>query len=369
MTDVDGAREVRLDRLRPAAIQAAMARAPIAWIPLGALEYHADHLPNGTDGITGQGLLVRAARLAGGVVLPWSYLTMGTLALPWSFRYDPALVAEALRQTLRQLPAHGARVAVVHSGHAPLDLDHLVKRVCAEVEAEGIGLRAMGLTYLELNAVSGTGLGTDWPVAVDHAATMETSWVAALEPDLVATDALPDDPAATVLGVYGPNPRFTVDAVRAEAQVQAAAALLADRALDLVRGDVHDPFADLRTFVERYWPEPLVLAGRAGAAGAASILMTNPGPVSRYLSGIRVTIDGVAVAPGGMTLGNPTVGESGVPIAATDLGPERGFYVRRQQTAELTLPVTVAPGPHDVTLVVGLAGVTEASLDARVSFT
>ncbi len=260
-------------------------------------------------------------------------------------------------------------MAVVHSGHAPLDLHHLVKRVCAEVEAEGIGLRAYGLSYLELNAVSGTGLGTDWPVAVDHAATMETSWVAALEPDLVATDALPDDPAATVLGVYGPNPRFTVDAVRAEAQVQAAAALLADRALDLVRGDVHDPFADLRTFVERYWPEPLVLAGRAGAAGAASILMTNPGPVSRYLSGIRVTIDGVAVAPGGMTLRNPTVGESGVPIAATDLGPERGFYVRRQQTAELTLPVTVAPGPHDVALVVGLAGVTEASLDARVSFT
>ena len=36
-----------------------MARAPIAWIPLGALEYHADHLPNGTDGITGQGLLER----------------------------------------------------------------------------------------------------------------------------------------------------------------------------------------------------------------------------------------------------------------------------------------------------------------------
>src|SRR5688572_28565264 len=244
-----GPTEVRLDRLRPAGIEAAMARAPIAWIPLGALEYHADHLPNGTDGITGQGLLERAARRAGGVVLPWSYLTMGTLALPWSFRYDPALVAEALRQTLRQLPAHGARVAVVHSGHAPLDLDHLVKRVCAEVEAEGIGLRAMGLTYLELNAILGTGLGTDWPVAVDHAATMETSWVAALEPDLVATDALPDEPAATVLGVYGPNPRFTADADRGAAQVEAAAALLAERALGLVRGDAHDPFADLRTFV------------------------------------------------------------------------------------------------------------------------
>src|SRR3954468_12017512 len=98
--DPSAAPEVRLVRLRPAGIEAAIARAPIAWIPLGALEFHAPHLPNGTDGFTAHAIAVRAARRAGGVVLPWSYLTLGTLALPWSFRYDPALVAEALRQTL-----------------------------------------------------------------------------------------------------------------------------------------------------------------------------------------------------------------------------------------------------------------------------
>ena len=186
--------EVRLERLRPDGIDAALDRAPIAWIPLGALEFHADHLPNGTDGLTGHGLLVAAAERIGGVVLPWSYLTMGTLALPWSFRFDAGLVEEALRQTLRQLPAYGVRLAVVHTGHGPLDLNHLIKRVCAEVAADGSGLQAMGLCYLELNAALGTGLGTDWPVAVDHGSTMETSWVAALEPDLVDVDRLPDDP-------------------------------------------------------------------------------------------------------------------------------------------------------------------------------
>ncbi len=364
----DGPIEVRLDRLRPAGIDAAMARAPIAWVPLGALEYHADHLPNGTDGITGQGLLERAARWAGGVVLPWSYLTIGTLALPWSFRYDPVLVAEALRQTLRQLPGHGARVAVVHSGHAPLDLDHLVKRVCAEVEGEGIGLRAMGLTYLELNAALGTGLGTDWPVAVDHAATMETSWTAALAPELVATDVLPDDADASILGVYGPNPRFTVDQARGDSQIEAAAGLLAHRALALLRGEPYDPFADLRTFVERYWPEPLSLAGRVGDAGDAAILLTNPGAVSRYLTGIGVRLDGVDVPTNAMELRNPTVGETGAPVAVSDLGPERGFYIRRLQTAALRLPVAVEPGIHDVVLRLGLAGVTETTLDQPVAF-
>lgn len=361
--------EVRLDRLRPAEIAAAMARAPIAWIPLGALEYHAEHLPNGTDGLTGHGLLVRAAQRAGGVVLPWSYVTVGTLALPWSFRYDAALVAETLRQTLRQLPAHGVRLAVVHTGHGPLDLNHLIKRICADVEAEGIGLRAMGLCYLELNAALGTGLGTDWPVAVDHGSTMETSWVAALAPGLVATDRLPDDRAAQIVGVYGPNPRFTVDAATGEAQLDAAATLLAERAAAALRGEVLDPLADLRTFVERYWPERLELGGRPGVAGAACLTLTNPGAVSRYLSGARLRLDGVDVPSDGLVLVNPTVGETGVPFAVGELGPEHGFYVRRQQTAELRLPMAVAVGEHEVDLTVQLAGVTEDRYVEKVRFT
>lgn len=356
--------EVRLDRLRPAEIAAAMARAPIAWVPLGALEYHADHLPNGTDGVTGQGLVVAAAQRVGGVVLPWSYLTMGTLALPWSFRFEPSLVAEALRQTLRQLPANGARLAVVHTGHAPLDLLHLIKRVCAEVEADGLGLRAMGACYLELNAALGTGLGTDWPVTVDHGSTMETSWTSALAPDLVDTDRLPDDPAATPLGVYGPNPRYTSDPATGRAQIEAAADLLAQRASAVLRGDPFDPFADLRSFVARYWREPLELAGRAGATPA--LLLRNPGPVSRYLSGLALRLDGAVVDPERLELVNATVGEAGKPVPVAALGPERGFYIRRAQTAELRLPAPLAAGRHEVELVLGLAGVTEQTRSETV---
>lgn len=360
--------EVRLDRMRPAEIDAAMARAPVAWIPLGALEFHADHLPNGTDGLTAHGLLVAAAQRLGGVVLPWSYLTMGTLALPWSFRYDPALVAEAVRQTLRQLPAHGVRLAVVHTGHGPLDLNHLIKRVCAEVAAERDGFEAMGLCYLELNAALGTGLGTDWPVAVDHGSTMETSWVAALAPDLVATDLLPDDPTASIVGVYGPNPRFTVDAATGAAQIDAAAALLADRAAAVLRGEALDPLADLRTFVERYWPERMVLSGRAGMAGSAVLALTNPGPVSRYLSGASLRLDGADVPREGLVFVNPTVGETGVPYPVGELGPEHGFYVRRRQTAELRLPIAVSVGEHAVELSVQSAGVTEDRFVETVHF-
>jgi hypothetical protein len=237
----------------------------------------------------------------------------------------------------------------------------------------------MGLCYLELNAVLGTGLGTDWPVAVDHASTMETSWVGALEPGLVDPALLPDDVDATIVGVYGPNPRFTADAERGAAQIAAAASLLAERAAGRLRGERPDPLADLRTFVERYWPERLELAGRAGDPGSpgarlgsldgAAILITNPAPVSRYLAGLDVRIDGTVMDRGGMALVNPTVGEVGAPVPVAELGPERGFYVRRLQTAELHLPTAVAPGPHEVELRLLLAGVTEVSYAETLTFT
>ena len=33
--------EVRLERMRPGDVRDAMAEAPIAWLPLGAVEFHA----------------------------------------------------------------------------------------------------------------------------------------------------------------------------------------------------------------------------------------------------------------------------------------------------------------------------------------
>ncbi len=37
--------EVRLERLRPEGVEAALGRANVAWLPMGALEFHAGHLP------------------------------------------------------------------------------------------------------------------------------------------------------------------------------------------------------------------------------------------------------------------------------------------------------------------------------------
>jgi hypothetical protein len=277
-------------------------------------------------------------------------------------------VEAQVRETVAQLAGRGFRTVVVLTGHGPLDLIHLLKRVCAEATATHDDLRAYGLCWLELNAAALTGPQEGEPRVIDHAALVETSWMLALRPELVHLDRLDDDADAAHAGVYGPNPRFTADVDWARASIDAAAARLAGRARDLLAGLPLDDLADLRGFVRNAWPEPLELTAAAPVAddGRALLGLHNPGRASRYLSALTVSVDGVALEPGDVILTNASAGETGTPIAAAALGDESGFYVRRGQTATVAIRAP-EPGDHDVALSLGLAGVASLAIDRVVA--
>jgi creatinine amidohydrolase len=350
--------EQRYERLHPAEIDALVARAPIAWVPIGTLEYHGPHLPFGVDRFSAQGLLLEAARRAGGVVLPATYIASGCLDMPHTLTFSPALVEATVRETVQQLAHRGFRLVVVLTGHGPLDLLHLIKRVCAEVAEATPGLSTYGLCWLELNAALADGPQEGEPRIIDHAALVETSWMLALHPELVALDRLADDPAAAHPGVYGRNPRFTADAGWGRSAIDAAADLLAQRATALLDGAPLEPLDDLRRFVAHSWPEPLQLT----APGGTALGLHNPGRASRYVSALEVEVDGVAVDPAAVTLVNTSPGETGVPIRADRLAPESGFYVRRGQTATVDLGRPVAADAR-VRVTVGLAGVATQAVE------
>lgn len=352
--------ERRYERLHPAELRLAVERTPLAFVPVGTLEFHGEHLPFGVDSYEAHGLCLRAAELAGGVVLPPTYLASGCLDLPFTLTFEPALVETWVRATIAQLARRGFRAVVVLTGHGPLDLNHLLKRVCAEAT----DVAAYGLCWLELNAARLAGPELGEPTCVDHAAMVETSWMLALEPELVLLDRLSDDPSARHEGVYGPNPRFTASRDFGERQIQAAAELLAERARALLAGDRFDQHADLRAFVEHAWPERPRLRGRS----PAELVLENHGRASRYVTSLDVTVDGER--PHELVLVNRSPGETGVQFRASELAPERGFYVRRGQEATISLGgLAVAPGRRRVHAEVGLGGVTTLVLDDDVEFT
>jgi creatinine amidohydrolase len=359
--------ERRYERLRPAELRALCEEAPLAYVPLGPLEYHGEHLPTGVDLFEAHGLCLRAAAQSGGVVLPSMYFASGALDLPFTLSFTPKLVHSCIRATISQLVARGFRAIVVLTGHGPLDLNHMLKRACAEAEAEHRGLAAYGLCWIELNAARLTAPETGDPSTVDHAARIETSWMLELEPDLVRLDALEDDPEASQLGIYGRNPRFTASVELGRSQLEQGATLLAERARGLLAGVRPDSFEDLRKFIEYGWTERPRLRGEA--APEASLVLHNPGRSSRYISSIELAVDGRTVGRDQIILVNHSTGETGIPVRASELAAERGFYVRREQDATIALgDLPVRPGVHDVVLEIGLGGVTTLLLEEQVEF-
>lgn len=232
--------------LTPQAFRERLAKAPIAYLPLGTLEWHGEHLPLGADGLQSQGFFERLAREVGGIVLPMLFMgpdrrrVVGEVELygmdlclnaPPEQRYpDQQLAGSAywvpedlfvawVEAILKQLRRAGFRIVVAH-GHGPST--HAFQAHSAEW-AERYGLILLTCWGSPLDQ---EGLG----IQVDHAAMNETSLMLALRPDLVEMERLPQDLREWPIGVGGRDPRLYASAEVGEralgAQVNRMAGLL-----------------------------------------------------------------------------------------------------------------------------------------------
>jgi creatinine amidohydrolase len=66
-------RTVHYELLRPGEILAAREQCPLAYVPVSPLEWHAPHLPIGTDALHAGAIAEQLALRTGGVVLPTFY--------------------------------------------------------------------------------------------------------------------------------------------------------------------------------------------------------------------------------------------------------------------------------------------------------
>jgi creatinine amidohydrolase len=199
-------RTVHYELLRPTEIVAERERCPVAYVPIGPLEWHSLHMPLGTDGLNATAVATRVAERAGGVVLPTFF--WGTererpqdMAADLGFEKDsyvvgmdfPANILPSLycreeflallvRELLGLLIKQQYKLIVLVNGHGARNHLDTLQRLAIEFSATSPA-RVL--------------LATAWPSKGDldtftgHADAGETSVMMALCPDSVDVKALP----------------------------------------------------------------------------------------------------------------------------------------------------------------------------------
>jgi len=212
--------EVLYGRLTPSEFKASLQKAPIAYLPLGTLEWHGAHLPLGSDFLQSQGFFIKLAQRVGGVVLPplflgpdkeleidefeyygmdyFGYAPNPPRQLPGSAYWVPNYLFSAIIEAiLKQLGRAGFKIVVAY-GHGP-STDYFIKN------GEGLGKR-FDLAIFTLSRPEAE-RKDDMEFQGDHAAMIETSIMMALHPKLVHMENLPKDPNEWPLAVEGKDPR------------------------------------------------------------------------------------------------------------------------------------------------------------------
>ncbi|NQU87713.1 MAG: creatininase family protein [Mariniphaga sp.] len=213
--------KVLFEELSPSEFREIINKTPVAYLPLGTLEWHGEHLPLGSDGLQSKGFFEILAKEVCGVVLPMYFLgpdskriVNGEELIGMDFYsakdhgnpeqkldgsaywISDTLFLQIVDATLTQLKRAGFKIVVYH-GHGPSTSG--IQKKEKELE-EKYGLKLFNC-WIE-------GAGNGYGLMTDHAAMNETSLIMALYPELVQMENLPADTTKWPMGVMGNDPRI-----------------------------------------------------------------------------------------------------------------------------------------------------------------
>jgi len=189
--------ERRAQYLRPGELLALQDAFPVAYMPVGTLEWHGRQNPIGCDALKAQRLCEAAAKITGGVVMPALYFSsdavfdaghgyargMDAVAgfeLPGSFyQADDRLFMQMLANACGNYLARGFALVVMVSGHNPGIQQNLMDTVC--LRFTGDDGRSPVRALMEYAAIE---KGNPRRHS-DHAGAYETSMMLYLCPDRV----------------------------------------------------------------------------------------------------------------------------------------------------------------------------------------
>ena len=208
--------------LKPQEFQKELHRCPVAYLPLGTLEWHGKHLPLGADGIQSHYLFEQIAQRVGGIICPMLFLGPDQRSIvdgreyygmdngnydpdpmqwypPQKFAGSAYWIEESgfqilLDAVVKQLARAGFRMIVAH-GHGPST--HFFQDR-AEFYRLHHGVKCISCWQLE----------GDLSFQSDHGAMNETSILMAIHRELVSMDRLEQNLDIWPDGIGGKDPRL-----------------------------------------------------------------------------------------------------------------------------------------------------------------
>lgn len=229
------------ERLRPSQAREIRAKAPLAYVPWGAIEYHSLHNPVGLDGLKAHGICVELAKRTGGIVLPAVYLGTETLKTAVDFgqtgfsdtlEHSPGTVARVAEELLAQLVETGFTVIVLLTSHVGQGHVAILEDSAAAISGKYPGARIWVLPDHRM---------TEPRWGPNHAARGETSYQMYFDESLVALDMVPSGREPTLLedGVWGENPALATSA-EGKLMLEALLEACVPQVLDLLAGRAVD---------------------------------------------------------------------------------------------------------------------------------
>jgi len=233
-------REVQMQFMRPAQLEAAARRFPVVYVPFGLIEWHGRHLPLGNDALKAHAILVKCAEKFGGVVYPPVY---------FPHHMGQGSLVPVLTHLFERLKRTGFRVIIGVSGHnvqAQIDMiNKALEPVVADGTVAGIGLWEMSLSRCEESDS-------------DHAAKWETSNMMFFYPDLVDMAELGDGPLNLDMkppsGIGGLDPRRHASSRVGQRNAELASEAIGKKARELLESlpEEHRSFG-LKGISPQYW--------------------------------------------------------------------------------------------------------------------
>ncbi|MCL2664451.1 MAG: creatininase family protein [Defluviitaleaceae bacterium] len=205
---------VHFIHLKPHELAERIADCPLAYLPLGTLEYHSYHLPLGADGMQADAFFTELAESVGGVVLPMLFLGTAQAKvvdgaelhgsdipcgqiLPGSlYRISDELFAEIIENIAKLCVRTGFK-ALCAFGHGPSNAGFYNLKDKME---EKYGIKFINCWHENPDP--------ELLFMADHAAVSETSVMLHYFEDLVDMTLLPKDLNEWPLAVSGNDPRL-----------------------------------------------------------------------------------------------------------------------------------------------------------------